>query len=49
MIASINQRNFGHKLKMFYLENHNQWQTYQLINILVGTYLAAFTVQWHQK
>ena len=49
MITSINQRNFGHKLKVFFLENHNQWQTYQLINVLVWTYLVTFTVQWHQS
>ena len=24
MITSINQRHFGHKLKTFFLENHNQ-------------------------
>ena len=35
MITSINQINFGRKLKTFFLENHNQWQTYQLINVLV--------------
>ena len=49
MITSINQRNFGHKLKTFFLENHNQWQTFQLINVLVWTYLVAFRVQWHQS
>ena len=26
MITSINQINFGHKLKTIFLENHNQWQ-----------------------
>ena len=35
MITVIHQINFGHKLKKFFLENHNQWQTYQLINVLV--------------
>ena len=29
MTTSINQRNFGQT------ENHNQWQTYQLINVLI--------------
>ena len=38
MITLINQRNFGHKSNTFFLENHNQWQTYQLINVLVLTY-----------
>ena len=35
MITSVNQRNFGHKLKAFFLENENQWQTYHLIKVLV--------------
>ena len=26
MITSINQINFGHKLKTIFLENQNQWQ-----------------------
>ena len=44
MVTSINQKKLGHKLKTFFLENHNQ-----LINVLVWTYLVAFTVQWHQR
>ena len=35
MLTSVNQRNFGHILKTFFLEHHYQWQTYQLINVLV--------------
>ena len=49
MATSINQRNIGHKLKRLFQENHNQWQTNQLINVLVWTYLVDFTVQWHQS
>ena len=48
MTISINQ-SFGQKLKMFFQENHDQWQTYQLINVLVWTYLANFAVQWHHS
>ena len=33
----------------FFFENHSQWQTYQLINVLVWRYSVAFTVQWHQN
>ena len=49
MTILINQRNFSHKLKRFFLENRNQCQTYQLIKVLVWTYLVAFKVQWHQS
>ena len=37
MITSINQINFDHKLKTFFLKNHNQWQTHQLIKIFFYT------------
>ena len=49
MTISINQRSFGQKSKMFFQENHDQWQTYQLINVLVWPYLANFAVQWHHS
>ena len=49
MITWINKRNFGHKLRASSLKNDNQWQMYQLINVLFWTYLVAFTVSWHQS
>ena len=50
MITSINQINFDHKLKTFFLKNHNQWQTHQLINFLVWTYLPEVILKnLHQK
>ena len=38
----INQRHFNHKLKTFFLENHNQWKMYQLINALSLNILSRF-------